>query len=340
MDSVVLDDRDQLSQSVNNYKTHSITVKNLDPNTSYYFSIKSANKTYLNSTNPYKVETGGRIDKNPSSQIPISGKVVMPNGEAASEGIVIVAVDGAQEISTYLKTDGTYALPLNNLRNKTLDDYFTIEPSMIISIEVYSQNLFSSVSVSAVEIDPVPLITLSNTYDFSNPSPDLSTQSPKSSDSGSFPTFGKVPKSNGDPKILSPDTNEDSVDAQPTFEGTAQPNETVEIIIRSEEKIQTQVKADANGKWTYTPPKNLSPGEHTITIVTKNKNGILKTITQKFSVFAAENNLSPTSNPTPANSAISIPFANNSFVIIAAVGFAAAALGIILFFLTRGKTSL
>ena len=92
LDNVVLDDRDQLSQSVSKYKAHSITAKNLDPNTTYYFSITSADKTYLNNTNPYKVETGSKIDKTPSSQVPMSGEVVMPDGESPSEGLVIVTI--------------------------------------------------------------------------------------------------------------------------------------------------------------------------------------------------------------------------------------------------------
>lgn len=358
LDSVVLDDRDQLSQSVSKYKAHSITVKNLDPDTPYYFSITSGNKKYLNNTDPYKIETGGRIDNDPSSQIPMSGKVVMPDGTSVTEGLVVVSMSGAQELSTYLKSDGTYTLPLNNLRNEALDDYFTIDATTIINIEIYSQNLLSLVSVSPGEINPVPAVTLSNSYDFSNSSLDLSPSAQHSSESGGFPTFGIISTSDGDPKILTPETDEESTEAQPTFEGTAQPNETIKITIHSDENIQTQVKADASGKWRYTPPKDLSPGEHTITITTKNKNGVLKTITQNFTVFAAENDISPTPTPTllPSETPTPIitptptpqispvptlpPTGNSSVMIATVVGFAAAATGIILFFLTRGKSSL
>lgn len=359
LDSVVLDDRDQLSQSVSKYKAHSITAKNLDPDTAYYFSITSADKTYLNNTIPYRVETGSKINKTPSSQVPMSGKVVMPDGENPSEGLVIVIIDGAQTLSTYLKSDGTYTLPLNNLRNQALDDYFTIDTTAEINATIYSQNLFSSVSVSAGEINPVPLITLSNTYDFSSISPDSSPATP-STESGGFPTVGPVPKSDGNPKILSPSTPKEPLDAQPTFEGTAEPYETVKITIHSDENIQTQIRANSNGKWTYTPPSDLSPGEHTITIVAKNKNGLLKTITQKFTVFAEESDtgttLTPTftpsktptptiiptlapkvsPSPTPTASSASYP----SVIIATVVGLTAATSGLILFFLTRGKSSL
>ncbi len=358
LDSVVLDDRDQLSQSISKYKTHSITVKNLDPNTLYYFSITSADKTYLNNHNPYEVGTGDKIDKDPSSQIPMSGKVVMPDGTVAGEGLVVVNINGAQDLSTYLKSDGTYTLPLNNLRNQALDDYFTMDSTTIINIEIYSQNLFSGVSISPEEINPVPAVTLSNSYDFSSYSLEPSPSVPESSKSGTFPTFGTISTNAGNPKILTPDTNEEFVETQPTFEGTAQPNETVEITIHSDENIQTEVRTDANGKWSYTPSKELSEGIHTITIVTKNKNGILKTVTQNFTVFAAESEISPTPSPTFTPSKIQapttapietpqispvptlLPTGNSSVIITTVVGLAAAFTGVILFFLTRGKSSL
>ena len=358
LDNVVLDDRDQLSQSVNKYKIHSITVKNLNPDTSYYFSITSGDKKYLNNDAPYSSKTAKTINKDPSSQIPLSGKVVLPDGSSPPEGLAYVNIDGAEKLSTYLKNDGTYTLPLNNLRNMSLDDYFSIEANTIIGIEVYAQNLFSSVSVSPGEISPVPLITLSNTYDFSN-SPESTESGTKSNEEGNFPTFGTISK-NDEPKIVTPTSGEKFTDPQPTFEGKAVPSERVDITIHSDENITTQVTADARGNWSYTPTKNLSPGDHSITITAKNTNGVLKTITQKFTVFAAGSEISPTPttsltpspSPTPTPSAVptptseitpvpTLPPTGNSSVIIATVVVIAAAFaGIILFFLTRGQSSL
>ncbi len=355
LDNVVLDDRDQLSQSVNKYKIHSITVKNLNPITTYYFSITSGDKKYLNNSSPYETKTGNAIDKNPSSQIPMTGKVILSDGSSPPEGLIYVSIDGAQELSTYLKNDGTYTLPLNNLRNEDLNDYFTIDATTIINIDVFSQNLSSSVSLSPDDISPVPPITLSNSYDFSNSSNENSSSASESSQS--FPSFGTVSKAE-EPKILTPDSGEKLNDSQPNFEGTAVPNETVEITIHSYENIKTQVVADANGKWSYTPTTELSAGEHTITIVTKNKKGILKTITQKFTVFAAGSEISqtptpttipsltptPTTEPTPTTQITPVPTlpptGNSSVITASIVIFATSTAGIILFLLTRGKISL
>lgn len=191
LDKLILDDRDQLSQSVNRYKVHSITVKDLKPKTTYYFQINSADQTYLDNDSYYNIQTGSTISEMPSDQNPISGKVIGPDGLAPSDGLVFVSISQAQKLSTYLKSDGTYTIPLNTLRNESLNDYLELFENSIINIEVISEDLFSSVSISAKEISPVPLITLSNSYDFSSKSKATSASSKKSQEIR-FPTLGPV----------------------------------------------------------------------------------------------------------------------------------------------------
>lgn len=90
------------------------------------------------------------------------------------------------------------------------------------------------------------------------------------------------------PTLLNPTSNEQISDQTPSFEGTAKPNETVSITIHSTQAITAQVKADSTGIWSYVPTTNLAPGNHTITISSKDSSGVLKTITQTFSVLAAQ----------------------------------------------------
>jgi hypothetical protein len=99
------------------------------------------------------------------------------------------------------------------------------------------------------------------------------------------------------PKILSPKDKQSFSSQKPQFNGISLPNEKVEIIIHSAEEITTQVTADKNGNWIYQPSSNLAPGDHTITIKTRDSSGILTTITQAFTVYAAE---IPTPTATPS----------------------------------------
>lgn len=101
------------------------------------------------------------------------------------------------------------------------------------------------------------------------------------------------------PTVTTPSSNQDLSSQTPAFEGTATPNEAVNITIHSDQAITAKVTADANGNWTYTPTTKLSPGTHTITITTKDSNGVLKTITQTFSVLASEAQASGGTTQTP-----------------------------------------
>ena len=170
---------------------------------------------------------------------------------------------------------------------------------MLISIPITSTDLSSStlsltitngVYTSIVKLfsstESVPIITLSQNYDFTG----VSAEQPISSDSATT-SFSDISTVNDTtplgikPAILTPEKDESLHDQQPSFAGTALPNETVEIVIQSD-PISATVTADSSGNWEYRPDSLLPPGKHTITIKTKDSNGILKTIMQSFTVFA------------------------------------------------------
>lgn len=188
LDGISLDDRDQLSQQINKYNYHSITIRNLDPNTKYYYSITSGSKKYENTKSRFEVLTKGEISDTPSSQFPISGKVVLPDGTAPNDGVVYVEIEGAELTSTLLKNDGTYVLPLNTLRKSLVDEYFELSDNTLITVDIYANSQFSTASVTKNEISPVPLITLSGSYDFSKRNEDSAENT---NEGASFPQFGQ-----------------------------------------------------------------------------------------------------------------------------------------------------
>src|SRR5581483_8558856 len=57
-------------------------------------------------------------------------------------------------------------------------------------------------------------------------------------------------------------------------------------------------KANAQGVWTFRPSTQLSPGNHTITITTKDASGVIRTITQQFVVFASGTQVSVSAPPS------------------------------------------
>jgi hypothetical protein len=175
LDQTVLDDRDQLSQTVNKYYSHTISANSLTPNTTYYFTITSGSKKKTDNGMPFSIKTGPAIASSPSSQPPIFGRVINQDGSTPSDGIVLVNINGAQISSTYLKKDGTFLLPLNILRTTDLSNYLSLDANSNINIKLFSGGLSSKVSLSSTQISPVPIITLSNNYDLEQPNP---TQKP------------------------------------------------------------------------------------------------------------------------------------------------------------------
>lgn len=372
-----LDDRDQKG-AIAPHKIHSITAKNLKPKTLYFFSITSGQNIFLNNNVPFEISTGPIIETGSLQQTPINGNIILPDGGKPSEALVYITNQNTQVISSLLKPDGSYSIPLNSLLINDLSSYFTFNKNDIIKMLIVAPILRSNVLVSYEQINPLPTITLSNDYDFTVNNMPVASISAKNSGFPSFAT-GILPV-NQTPNIITPKKDQGFTDQQPLFRGVASPNEKVQIIIRSPIEIQTQVTADSFGNWTYRPTSAISPGPHTITVQTINTSGILKTITQSFVVYAAGTQVSqsatpsatpivitpsPTLTPTPIPTLTQtpilsqeptiipalptiapsptiftqIPLGNSSIAIAGFFGIAVIITGILLFAITRGGIS-
>jgi hypothetical protein len=299
-----LDDRDQQSGNLANYNAHNITIQRLSQSTQYFFTITSGQDSFLNNNQPFAITTGP-ILSNPPDQSPMTGKIILPDGTAPAETLVYVTMDGAQVISTLVKSDGSYILPLNSLRTGDNSAYYTFPKNASIKILATGNLLSSNASLSFNQIHPVPTITLSKNYDFKTG--ELPITIPVSLES--FPSFESTASAKAAVEILTPKENQSFTDQQPLFKGKGLPEQDVEIVIHSDTQIQTTVTTDANGNWNYRPANPLSPGNHTITITTKNSVGILQTISQSFVVYAAgqqTNPPAPSATPTPGSNAATI----------------------------------
>jgi len=307
-----LDDRDQQSGDFAAHTIHTATVRGLTPQTKYYFKITSGQNTYLNKDQPFTVLTGPAVTDSPPAQSPITGKIVLPNGNAPQEALVYVTTGGAEVVSALAKPDGSFIVPLNSLRTSDLSSYYSIANSAKVDVLAIGDLLSSNVSLSLNKSHSIPTITLSQNYDFSqatSPTPGTTTTSE------AFPAFTSTSSATGnDPQILTPQDNQSFTDQQPNFTGKALPNESVQIVIHSDTTIQTKVVTDENGNWTYRPSDQLSPGTHTITILAKDASGVVKAVTQSFVVYAAGTQINPaiptgkvTPSPSPKLTPTSTP---------------------------------
>lgn len=289
----VIDEKDK--DQIKEHKIHSFTINNLSPTTKYFFAIVSGQETFLNNNVPYEVTTGPTIsNKSPGNIGFIVGKVVTPEGKNPNEAEVFATSDGVSPLSTNVKKDGTYTISLETLRKEDLFSYVALKSSSIIKLLVVSDSGSSSVQIKAKGINNVPVIVVSQDYDFAE---SAGSPLPSPSPSENFPKVS-LGKATDNPKILTPSESQKFKDQKPKFAGTGIPNDKVKIVIQSE-VIQGEAIVDSSGNWTFQSATPLPAGQHTITIIAKDALGIFRSITRTFTVEPAEAALSPTTSSTP-----------------------------------------
>jgi hypothetical protein len=343
-----LDDRDQAKKTVNEYMIHSITVKNLEPSTKYFFSITSGRQIYTTNGKNFEVTTAAPLDGQSNQPVVLEGNITTTSGLPPSEAIVYLTADNSQVISYLTDQNGHYKFVLSKVRTNDLSSFYNFVQNQTLKMLIIGDKGSSRVIIS-VPANKIPTITLSKDYDFTNPK--------QATPSANFDKSLSLPKNQSTqsayPKIISPQKDEKLLEQQPIFKGTAVPGEDVQIVIHSSNSLQAVVTADSLGNWSYQPTTPLSPGTHTITITTKNSLGILQTLTQSFVVYASTetptptpeivtNTITPTPNLINDNATISatstgqLPQSGNPFIIIIGIGgLIVSFIGILLFLLAH-----
>lgn len=309
----VIDDKD--NGSLVEHKIHSFTVKNLTPLTKYSFTIVSGQNTYENNGSPYQVETGPQIEAKAPTGF-LVGKVTSLSGSNPKEAIIYATTQGAAPLSVNMKNDGSYTISFENLRTANLISFFQLKSDSLIKLLILSDEGNSNVQVSAKDIVEVPTVTVSKDYDFTGLNEKTATQSANLQ----FPTVSGGVSQSG-PKITNPSKDQTLSNTQPVFKGTGIPNDTVKILIQSAQEIQGNVVVDSSGNWTFVPSTPLTPGQHTITITAKDSSGILRTLTQTFTILsqtaqAATPSASVSPTPSPSSSVSPSPSPSATPIVI------------------------
>lgn len=311
--TAVLDDRDKTTKALSPYHIHYITVNNVKPSTKYYFDIISGGTQYRKDGKPFEVTTAQPL-QNTSNSTSVKGNVVLLSGTDVADSVVYITTSGSQTLSTLIQNNGSYSFSLNSLRNLALSSYFNYTPDTVFQLLFVRQDSQSHVLASGSKLDPLPTVIFSKDYDFTN----NPASAPSFSDAD-FPFFSTTsPNPPTGPGITIPKKDQGFIDQWPQFSGTAVPQQTVDITSLAD-GINASVQADKNGNWRFRTPKALTPGQHTITIRSKNASGVVTTVTQTFTVFplgsqvvesatpSATPILSPTAIPTPTVSPTAIP---------------------------------
>jgi hypothetical protein len=316
----VSDDRDQQQGQIGSYFTHYVTVRGLKAATNYAFRIGSGRNLYDQQEQLYAVTTGPTLANPPTADVAY-GQVDTQSGEPAEGALVYVSLPGVVPQATLVRSSGSWVVPLSTARTSDLTSYAAYDrQSSQLSILVQGATLgTSTVQVTTDQDSPVATIVLGEeSLDTANlitntnlPNAIVPTPTPNVVDAQSkFSTQGlgsSTPATTtGELVLLTPASGEKVNTSTPIITGTAPKNAKVTIEINSENKIVTEVRADANGEFEYTVPEGLEPGTHTVTISTL-VNGVLKKITKSFVVEAAGESVAPVKTATPSGQILTTP---------------------------------
>jgi len=308
----ITDDRDQATGQTNNFLAHHVTIKNLKPATKYYFKLGSQSRTYDNSGKPYEILTGSSLTETKPQSDVASGIVLTSDGAKASGAIVYLSMANMTPQSALVGADGTWLIPLSTALKSDLSSFASYDKqAQIEEIFVQGAKGVSATAVVTTQNDnPTPQITLGKTYDFRKALPQNGQQptplptGDQTNNEETTPPESKFTFSElGSPTLASeaaelsitnPTQGENLNTEKPEFQGTGPKGKTIQILVESPLYNGTAV-VDETGDWKWTPPANLEPGEHKITITY-----LGKSLTKTFTVLAAEGNNLPAFTATPS----------------------------------------
>jgi len=318
------DNRDQQSGTSGSFTTHFVDLVGLTPGKTYYFEIVSGSQTYDDNGKPYQVATASQAGS-PTEDV-ILGKVIYPSGQAAGGVIVFVEINGAEPLAALTKDDGGWRLTLSAARDKK-GQYVSYDPQTApVSIFAQGGNIGTATAVTDTGNDsPVADIILGKTQNLLEGQPTetiIDETTPGASESG-FNNLSAVMATELEPpseatlsvKIENVSYNGEKIaTSSPEFRGKAPEGTVIKITVHSAVAQMGTVTVDENGEWAFTPPEDLEPGEHTMTVEYTDENGVLQTLSRTFTILAAADaeglpafTATPSATTTPIATRSSMP---------------------------------
>lgn len=322
-----LDDRDTGGQA-QKYQTHHVTVVDLQPETQYAFRIVAGTTGQVkldNNGSPYTTRTAKSIQVTPAASS-LYGQVESETGQPVGGALVYVLVPGGEPASALTKGSGSYSVSLSTIRSGDLTRYIEYDPkATIVTLSLEDGKREASATVKTANASPVPTIVMGKTQSFVEQPPEVAEVKEQDNEgvTAERPTIfnveplGDVPQTGGQVVLLNPTQDgEEVATSKPEFFGIGPSNMVLSITVHSTAPTSGTVVVDQNGEWAWTPPTNLEPGEHTLTIAYVDLAGIEQTLTRTFMVqpalaqepaFEATPSASTTPTPTPTASSTPTP---------------------------------
>jgi len=291
------DERDQLSGDTGSFRVHHVTVRGLSESTKYYFKVGSGTGSTLfdDKGKPYELTTGPSLSL-PEESTSLFGKVMTTAQTPAEGSIVYIQVEDAAPLSTMVKSSGSWALSLATLRSKDLKSYFQSSSSDSVTFKILGTD--GSITTGLADLNTgesaVPTITLGTSFDFRS-------QQPAAAKPAQTATPATQTNVKSEIELLNPSYDGEQINStRPEIQGSAPPNTLLEITVESPETYEDTFTTDSLGGFSWSPPEDLEPGEHTVTISWLDTSGVRQFFQRQFVVLAQGESAIPALTATPS----------------------------------------
>lgn len=298
--TTIFDDRDEIGQELGAYNVHHFTLENLSPTSEYRFAVLSKSKTFDNNGIGFPAKTASvlsSISDNQAGLEPVRGTVVFPSGVGVDDALVFVTIQGATVLSTVVKSQGNFFVPLTDLSTSDLTGTYSLSGSEVLSIEVIGGEgtLVTALIPFDKHTNLGQMIVGKNV--------DLTENQSQGEESSGFQQENQsaLLKDTASQVILNPQDGDFVLDAKPLFRGKSTPLQKIEVIVESDLQEAT-VTANTSGDWSYQPDVPLSPGRHTVSVRFFDGDTATKILQHNFEVLASgsqvEESATPSVSPT------------------------------------------
>ena len=282
-------DNQIINDFYNRTQVHYFQVNNLGENTEYRFSLINNGVTF--SKDEYKFTTAVK----PSGQIPTSniawGKVFNPDHTPATDAIVYLNIPQASPLSAIVTSSGNWYISLALSFNEARNNWFSPPDNITDDVVVISaSNQVTQVTGNTSQSNPVPDIIIGQDSLSSNQNRTGDLDIPALT---TTPNLSRI-------DILNPQDGETIFTSRPDFFGKGPTNSELIIKVESPLSQDGQIITKQDGSWNWSPPQDLTPGEHTVTISFQNPvSGSWEVVKRKFIVSAKDtNNLAYSASPS------------------------------------------
>ena len=286
-DKIVFDERDT-NDKKNPYFNHYVLIRGLEQNHDYFFKVISDKQVVANiDSKSFSFHTPSIISAS-SNISPAYGKVMAVNGTSQTSGVVIIGFKNSYPLLTLVKLTGEWLVPLNNVIDKTTQKLRNLENNEVASIEIYGEEGEKSSIEAVVEnLSPLPQTTvMGKNYSFVSKDNVLAAAD-------------SITNVNKKIMIIFPKEASIIPGESPLIKGLAIPGAEVTVIIHSDVTYSTRVQADKDGVWQVVAKERLSPGEHSLTVITKDEKGEEIKLTRQFTIAKSGEQVLGDATPEP-----------------------------------------